>query len=32
MLDAATESATPQTQVAGEPCVLLKLGELVLKG
>jgi tRNA uracil 4-sulfurtransferase len=32
MLDAAAESPSRHTPVNGEPCVLLKLGELVLKG
>ncbi|WP_329257902.1 tRNA 4-thiouridine(8) synthase ThiI [Actinoallomurus sp. NBC_01490] len=32
MLDAAAESTSRPTPVNGEPCVLLKLGELVLKG
>jgi tRNA uracil 4-sulfurtransferase len=32
MLDSATDRSPRQTLVAGEPCVLLKLGELVLKG
>ncbi|GAA2578387.1 tRNA uracil 4-sulfurtransferase ThiI [Actinomadura fulvescens] len=31
-LDAATEAVQAQTQVDGEPCVLIKLGEVVLKG
>jgi tRNA uracil 4-sulfurtransferase len=32
MLDAAAESASTSAPVTGEPCVLLKLGEIVLKG
>ncbi|GAA3985751.1 tRNA 4-thiouridine(8) synthase ThiI [Actinomadura viridis] len=31
-LDTATDPAGPRTPVDGEPCVLLKLGEVVLKG
>ncbi|MFG1999942.1 tRNA uracil 4-sulfurtransferase ThiI [Spirillospora sp. NPDC048911] len=31
-LDAATEAVQAQTPVDGEPCVLIKLGEVVLKG
>ncbi len=32
MLDAAEQSASTRAPVTGEPCVLLKLGEIVLKG